>query len=123
MIISSLLHLLSGENSSFKKTTVLVLAEVAKHVFYFLSSVMMKHHGQKQLGEERVYFRLQVIDLGEPRQELKQRPWRSATNLLVVTHDLPSYLSYTTQDHLSRCATAHSELNPPISIINLENAL
>jgi hypothetical protein len=50
---------------------------------------VIQHHDQKQLGEERVYFSLTVVvphegksgqelKAGTQRQELKQRPQRSA---------------------------------------------
>lgn len=39
----------------------------------------------------------------------------------LFLHGLLSLLSYTSQDHMLRGSTAHSELVPPISIINQEN--
>ena len=49
-----------------------------------------------------------------------QRSWRSAA-LWFALRGLPSLLSYSTQDHYARSGTAHSELDPPTSIINQEN--
>lgn len=40
--------------------------------------------------------------------------------LILITWSLPSYKS---QDHLPRDGTSHSELSPPILIINQENTL
>ena len=53
------------------------------------------------------------------RQELKQRPWRSAASWL---QGLLSYLSNTPQDHLSGDGSVHSRLSAPISTTDLENA-
>ena len=50
-----------------------------------------------------------------------QGAWKSAANLLALC-GLLSLLSYSARDHQSRNGTAHSELGPPISIINQENA-
>lgn len=57
------------------------------------------------------------------RLELKQKPWWDTTYWLVP-HGLFSLTSYTTQD-LGQAYVCHhsSELGPPISIINPENAL
>lgn len=55
-----------------------------------VSTAVMKHHDQKQLGEERIYFTLQlsshtssltkvraIIEGRNLRPELVQRPWKS----------------------------------------------
>ena len=38
-----------------------------------------------------------------------------------VPYGLLSLVSYSTQDHLPRDSTAHSEMGPPTSLINQEN--
>lgn len=58
--------------------------------------------------------------LGNSRQELGQRPWRSAAYRLA-SHGLLSLLSYGTEDLLRRWSTAHSGLGPPTAIINTKN--
>ena len=79
---------------------------------------MVKLHDQKQLREERVYFiytsgnnpslrKNHVRNshrAGTWRQELMQRPWRSAAYWLAP-HGLLNLLSSTTQDHQSRGGT------------------
>jgi hypothetical protein len=89
---------------------------------------MIKHHQQKQLGEERVNCKLQVTVHQEEkpgeelkketwRQELKQRTWRNTANWLAL-HGLLSLLSYIAQDHILRGGPTHSGLGSPISIAN-----
>jgi hypothetical protein len=62
-----------------------------------VSVAEIKHHDQKQLGEESVYFNLCILitalHKGKLRQEwgsqeLMQRPWRSAAYWLA----LPAFL-------------------------------
>ena len=80
-----------------------------------------------QLEEERVHFSLQLschvpslrevragTQAGTWRQE--QRSWRNSVYWLT-THGLLSLLSFTTQDHLPRVGTTHSELCTPATII------
>ena len=50
------------------------------------------------------------------RQELIQRPWRSAAYWLAP-YGLLSLLSYTTQDHLLRDVTTYNGLALPIATI------
>jgi hypothetical protein len=50
------------------------------------------------------------------RQELKQKPWGSVAYWLPP-QGLPGLLSSTTQDHLLRSGTVHSNLGPSTSII------
>jgi hypothetical protein len=76
---------------------------------------MIKHHEQKQLGKERVYFIWQLVvhhsgkwelelEARTCRQELKQTTWRSSIYWLAP-YGLFSLLSYTPQDHLLRGGT------------------
>jgi hypothetical protein len=81
---------------------------------------------KKQLGEEKLYFILDLIihNLGKSGQELKAvtwrqevmlRSWRSAT-YGSAPYSLLILLSYNTQDHLPRNAATNNELGPPTSI-------
>lgn len=87
-----------------------------------------KHHDQKQLGQERFYFILQLIVYheGKPGQglqtetwerELKQKPWRNPTYWLARFAFLP------TLNRLPGRGTTHTGLGPSPSVINQENAL
>lgn len=51
------------------------------------------------------------------RQELKQKPWKNFTYWLLF-NALLILSSYTTQDHLLRSVTVHSDMGPPTSVIN-----
>jgi hypothetical protein len=95
--------------------------------------VILKYYDQKQLGEERVYFILQLRAQHprKPGQELKagiwsrdliQRPWRS-TARWPVSHGLLSLLPYPILDHLPRDGTTHSGQGLLTPIITQENAL
>ena len=73
----------------------------------------MKHHDQKQLGEERVYFILQFIGKGSHSSNSRQPATETEAmeeHCLLACSVLISQLSYTPQDRLSRCGTTHSEL-------------
>ena len=86
---------------------------------------------KKQVGEERVYSAytstLLFITKGSQdrnshragtwRQELMQRPWRSAAYWLASPGFL-HLISYRTQDYQSRDSTTHNELGPPPLITN-----
>jgi hypothetical protein len=93
-----------------------------------VSIAVIKHHDQKQPGQERVYFSLQFHTTDhhwgksgqELRQELIQRPWRN-TAYRLAPHGLLSLLSYTIQDHQPRDGTPHSELSPLPLTTNQEN--
>jgi hypothetical protein len=77
-----------------------------------ITIAMMKHHGQKQVGEERVSLTHTSISysISEGHQgknssssktwkhELMQRQWRGAADWLAH-RGLFSLLSYSTQDH------------------------
>lgn len=56
-----------------------------------------------------------------PEAELKQRLWRNSAYWLTP-HGLLSRLSYTSWHHLPRCGPPGSELGPPASVTNQENA-
>jgi hypothetical protein len=89
---------------------------------------VMKHHDHKQLQKERFYSAyistiLLIIEgsrnrssnrAGAWRQELMQRPWKSA-GYWGAPHGLLSLLSYTNQDQ-PRCIPTHNGLSPPPSI-------
>jgi len=61
-----------------------------------VSIAVIKHHDQKQLGEERVYFSLHSPALNEVRAEIHtgqgpvagdpERAWRSAAYWIVLAH-------------------------------------
>lgn len=51
-------------------------------------------------------------NVGKPRQELKQRPWRDTAHWLAPS-GLLSSLSYTAQVHLPRRGNANSRLDLP----------
>lgn len=63
----------------------------------------------------------QEFKAGTWEQELKRKSWKNTASWLAL-HGLPN-LSYITQDHLSGGGTVCSELCPPSSVINQENAL
>lgn len=94
---------------------------------------VIKHHSQNKVGEERVYFilDLNVYHRGKPEKELKARTQRRETDAgprrnsahWLALHGLFSLLSYSTRDYMSGGGAAHSELDPPpINIINQEDA-
>jgi hypothetical protein len=90
-----------------------------------------KHHYQEELGEERVYFNLQIraYHKGKAEQELKAGAWRQKlkqnhrgtlfTGLFSVACSL---LSCNTQDHLPKVGTPHSGLSPPTLATYQESA-
>lgn len=89
-----------------------------------------KHHFQKQLEEERVYFAYTLITsplLKEARpgtwrwELIMQMPWRIAPYWLVLPSlsSLLSYSSSTTNPEVSLCA--HTELGPTTSTISQVN--
>jgi hypothetical protein len=89
---------------------------------------VIKHHDQKQVGEERVHLAvfstaLSIIKVSQGRdsnragslsQELMQSPWRSAAYWLTP-HGLLSLLSYKTQDYQPKGNTTHN--GTPLTII------
>jgi hypothetical protein len=91
----------------------------------------MKHHDQKQGGEERIYVAYiatsQFIikrNQGKNslraqtwRQELMPRLWRGAAYWLTP-HGLLSPLSYKTQNKQLRDSSTHNRLGPPTAIMN-----
>jgi hypothetical protein len=91
---------------------------------------VMKHHDQKQIGEERVYVAYASISLfitkgsqdwsssraGNWKQELMQRSCRDAAYWLI-SHGSLSLLSYRTRDYRPR-GTTHNARGPPTSITN-----
>jgi hypothetical protein len=90
---------------------------------------------KKQDGEERIYLAyistLLFITKGSHkrnssmagiwRQELIQRPWRSAA-YWPASHSLLSLLFYRTHNHQCRDGTTHNGLGLSPSITNLKNA-
>jgi hypothetical protein len=89
----------------------------------------MKHHDKKQVGEKRLYLAYMFTSLfiikgnqdrnshraETQKQELMQRPWRSAAYWLAP-HNFLSLFSYRTQEHQPRDGTTHNGQGPPISI-------
>jgi hypothetical protein len=92
----------------------------------------MKHIGQKQVGEERVYwayiyFCVVVPDWMKSEQELQQgrnlEAWLDAESIegaaeWLAPHGLLSLLSYRTQDHQPRSGITHCGLGPSLPITN-----
>lgn len=90
-----------------------------------VTAAVMKHCGQKQVGEERVDLAcastLLFISKGSQdrssnragtwKQELMQRPQRGAAYLLA-SHGLLRLLSHRTRDHQLRDGTTHNGLGP-----------
>lgn len=85
-------------------------------VCWWLFGCCHKHHEQSQLEKES--FSLQVIVHHEGSQEPKQRLRRNATDWLASPAFVTWFFFISTQDHLSRSGTTHSELVPCISITN-----
>jgi hypothetical protein len=91
----------------------------------------MKHHDQKQVGEERFYLAWTSTLLsifvesqdrnsnraGIWRQELMQKPQRSAVYWLAP-QGLLSLLSYRTEEHQPRGDITHNGQDPPPLITN-----
>ena len=81
-----------------------------------LSTAVIKQSDPKQFRQERVSLVSHNLPLRDIRAETEaetKEEWLALQGLLRL-------LSYT-QDHLLRSGTTHSELGPPISIINQEN--
>lgn len=64
---------------------------------------MLKHHDQKKLGEEKVYFSLSLVVCHPEKscQGLTQWPWMGAA-YLFASNGFLSLFSYSTQDHQPR---------------------
>lgn len=89
----------------------------------------IKHYGQKQLGEERVYFISKLSDhtpsLSKSGQELKARMWRQdlkqrerrGVAYKFTPNGLLCLPTYSIQDHQTRYRITHSELGSLMSII------
>ena len=78
-----------------------------------VSAVLRKHHDQKQLGEERVYFLLQLSGHIPPLTEVRAGTQAEAVEECFVLAcspwiSQPAFLH--SSDHLSRVGTAHSAL-------------
>jgi hypothetical protein len=83
---------------------------------------VMKHHDQKQLGEERVYMAYQCSSLKEvrtgtqARQEPGGRSWCRGHGGVLLTelapHGLLRLLSYKTWDHQLRASTTQQWVGP-----------
>jgi hypothetical protein len=90
-----------------KSVSLIFISELMQNVTCpgLLSVGAIRHHDQKELGEERVGLEVAVDHQGEPRRELEQRAWRNAfTALLALTRSV----SHTTQDHLPSGGTSHN---------------
>lgn len=88
----------------------------------------MKHHNQKQLGKERVYFSVLIhITVHHWRKSGQEpRAWtnveaREKCGLPACSSGLCQPASCRTQTTSSRVTTAHSDLGPPTLLINQEN--
>ena len=57
----------------------------------------------------------------EPGVKSPGRENRRSDVYWLIPHGLPSFLSYSTQDHKARSDTAYSDLGPLTLIINQEN--
>lgn len=94
---------------------------------YWLYIAVMKHHYQKQFGEEGVYFSLHVLitlyHKEKSRKELKSVTWRqelreTMEEPCLLLPGLFSLLFYIPQGYLSRDGTANNGLGPSTSFIN-----
>lgn len=90
--------------------SVTVISNMTKSILcerkgFFWLMVAAYHEGKS--GKE--------LKVGVWRQELKQRPWKSAAFSLALCI-LFSVLSCSTEDHLPRGDTAHNGLDPPTPI-------
>lgn len=83
-----------------------------------LSIAVMKHDDQRQLGEENIYFSLQLS--GHTNWK-RVRSWRKDAYWLA-SYGLLSLLSLTTQDRLHRYGTAQNGFRPLTAIIKQENS-
>lgn len=83
-----------------------------------LSVAVMKHDDTKQLGEENIYFSLQMSGHTNWR---RVGSWRKDAYWLA-SYGLFDLLSFTTQDHLHRSDTAQNGFSPLTAIINQENS-
>jgi hypothetical protein len=98
-------------------------------VLVWVSIALVKHNSPKQFGVERLYFSVQFKAQyiikgiqgqnssreGTWREELMQRPWRTAINWLAP-YGFLSLLSHSTQHHQTRGGITHSELGHPRSV-------
>jgi hypothetical protein len=66
-----------------------------------LSVAVIKHHGQSQVGKERIYFILRLPDHNPSLREVRART-EPETREETLLADLLSYLTYRAQAHLSR---------------------
>ena len=87
----------------------------------------MKYHDQKKLGRNefmaytstllfitKISKNTKSSRAGTWRQDLIQRPWRSADYCLAL-HGLLSLLSYRTQNHQPSDVTTHNGLGPALN--------
>lgn len=83
---------------------------------------VIKHHEQKQFGEERVYlaYRLQSIIRGMQGRNKRQEPRgnRSRGHGWMILTDFLSLFSYIPQDYLPKDGTTHSGVGPFTSVVN-----
>lgn len=89
---------------------------------------MIKHHDQKQLGDEKAYlttyFQVTVHPQQKPRQELKQYMKAEIIEkhcLLACSQNHVHLLCYTAQVHPPRDSTAQNGLWTPTENRNQEN--
>lgn len=85
------------------------------------SLLLYTHHDQRQIGEEKLYFSLQVTAhlWGKPGQELKaEMKRRHGYSMLPNWFPL---LSLACSDSFPRDGTTHGGLGPPMSISHQEN--
>jgi hypothetical protein len=101
-----------------------------------LSVAVIKHSDQKQLKGKSFSgssVQSQVHQVGWSEQELKAGTEAEAMEEFISStegpaayclapHDFSSMLSFTSQSHPHKGSTAHSEIAPPTSISDQENA-
>jgi hypothetical protein len=112
-------------------SSIRMLQHTLQCIYYFciffvstclrLTIATVKHHDQKQVGEERVYLAytstsLQSTEGSQDRNSDKQgrnlqRPWKSLANCLAF-HGFPSLFAYGTQDHQPRDGSTLNGLIP-----------
>lgn len=110
---------------------ILDLASGSQAVMVRTSVAMAKQHDQRDLEGKEVYVSLPLLGHTpshretrgrNSRQDPEVRAWsRDHGGLLFTPHSLFSLFSYAIKNQLPKRGTAHSGLDPPISIINQDS--
>lgn len=116
-----------GDSERYQILVHLNLASLV--VIVRVSTAGIKHHYQKQLGEERVGYTHKAdytTSLMEVKSGTQGRKAEAMEEcclpLCLFCHCILRLLLYTIQDDLPRDSTTHSGMGHPISTVNQENA-